>query len=61
MAGMTLKELVLRILALPAADLDRPAGVWPAGSCPAAGFVPVTGLGVAPDGGPVIVTGKEPG
>jgi len=56
---MTFKELAQEILALPTLDLDKPAGVWPPGDCPASSFVPITGIDRMRTGPPVLSTGKS--
>ncbi len=57
---MTFHQLALAIMALPIDQQSAQAGVWPPSGCPASEFVPVTGLETAPDGKPVISTGKAP-
>jgi hypothetical protein len=62
---MTLRALAAAILALPAAQQDKTATVYPPQGCPASERVPVTALllvgGSENDpGDPVISTGKKP-
>ncbi len=56
---MTLKELADAICALPPADQQQPAVVWPPNPCPAAEMVSVVSL-IGVNGRPIISTGKAP-
>ncbi len=59
---MTFKELADKILALPPAEQQAEAVVWPPGQCPAAETVSITGIERLPVKQlvPVLSTGKKP-